>query len=316
MSEKTIRIFISSPGDVKAERKAARQVIEHLQRKYDGRLSLHSTLWEELPIAVHDAFQVGIDKALLEIEKVGGIHIAIFILWSRLGTPTIELKTEDGLREFPSGTVREWDYMMELREKNTTLGLEGQPTIFLYTRKDQDAFKWKINQYKTDSEMKEAIEQKIAVENFISEKCKDPKTGKNKGAHLDYKDTGEGDQYDGYDLPSSFDQKLLKHLTSYLDKLAEIASGRPIWDITGKGSFPYRGLEVFDVEHAQIFYGRESEIVSIRRQLNAQAAARCAFVLIIGPSGSGKSSLARAGVIPEIVPGTVGWFSFPLNYLG
>ncbi|MFM8402785.1 MAG: ATP-binding protein, partial [Pirellula sp.] len=149
--------------------------------------------------------------------------------------------------------------------------------------------------------MKEAIEQKIAVENFISEKCKDPKTGKNKGAHLDYKDTGEGDQYDGYDLPSSFDQKLLKHLTSYLDKLAEIASGPPIWDIKGKGSFPYRGLEVFDVEHAQIFYGRESEIVSIRRQLNAQAVARCAFVLIIGPSGSGKSSLARAGVIPEIV---------------
>ncbi|MFM7927600.1 MAG: hypothetical protein ACKO9Q_07775, partial [Pirellula sp.] len=95
MSEKTIRIFISSPGDVEAERKAARQVIQHLQRKYDERLKLHSIFWEELPIAVHEAFQKGIDDQLEELQKFGGIDIAIFILWSKLGSPTIELKTDD-----------------------------------------------------------------------------------------------------------------------------------------------------------------------------------------------------------------------------
>jgi hypothetical protein len=190
MSEKTIRIFISSPGDVKAERQAARQVIEHLQRKYLGRLSLHSIFWEEMPIDVLDAFQVGIDKALVELEKVGGIDIAIFILWSRLGSPTIELQTDDGPREFPSGTVREWDYMMELRKRNTTLGLEGQPTIILYTRKDEESFENRLRG-KPDDEKAYEVSQKQAVNQFIRDKCKDPKSGKNTGAHLDYRNSDQ-----------------------------------------------------------------------------------------------------------------------------
>ena len=37
---KTIRIFISSPGDVAPERDKARQVIHDLQRRYLGRLEL------------------------------------------------------------------------------------------------------------------------------------------------------------------------------------------------------------------------------------------------------------------------------------
>jgi formylglycine-generating enzyme required for sulfatase activity len=299
MSKKTIRIFISSPGDVKAERQAARQVIEHLQIKYVGRLSLHSIFWEDMPIDVCDAFQVGIDKALVELEKVGGIDIAIFILWSRLGSPTIELKAANGLREYPSGTVREWEYMMELREKNSSNGEEGRPTIFLYTRKDEESFKRLLNKC-NDEERRELDLQKDAVDAFIREKCKDPATGKNTGAHLDYRDTGDGDRNDGYELPNLFKPKLRAHLMGYLDRIAGLSSGRPVWDVIERDCLPFRGLEVFDVEHHLIFYGREDEIVSIRAQLKAQSENGCAFVLIIGPSGSGKSSLGRAGVIPEI----------------
>ena len=40
--------------------------------------------------------------------------------------------------------------------------------------------------------------------------------------------------------------------------------------------------------------------------MQAQAAAGCAFTLIFGGSGSGKSSLARAGIMPMVVrPGVV-----------
>ena len=47
--------------------------------------------------------------------------------------------------------------------------------------------------------------------------------------------------------------------------------------------------------------GEEDEVVAIRQILREQARRGCAFVLITGASGSGKSSLARAGVLPAIV---------------
>ncbi|MCP4839857.1 MAG: ATP-binding protein, partial [Planctomycetes bacterium] len=64
---------------------------------------------------------------------------------------------------------------------------------------------------------------------------------------------------------------------------------------------PYRGLETFDVEHAPIFYGREEETCDLLQRLRDQQEAGCAFVVIVGASGSGKSSLARAGVAANLV---------------
>ena len=59
---------------------------------------------------------------------------------------------------------------------------------------------------------------------------------------------------------------------------------------------PYRGLETFGIEHAEIFYGREEETFELALRLRDQRQAGCAFVVIVGASGSGKSSVARAGV--------------------
>src|SRR5690606_1104534 len=50
-----------------------------------------------------------------------------------------------------------------------------------------------------------------------------------------------------------------------------------------------------------IFCGRESEILEARRALGEQARRGCAFLLLSGASGSGKSSLVRAGLIPATV---------------
>jgi hypothetical protein len=58
---------------------------------------------------------------------------------------------------------------------------------------------------------------------------------------------------------------------------------------------PYPGLEPFGEDLASYFFGREDEI----RQLQELLAER-AFVVVIGPSGSGKSSLALAGLIPRL----------------
>ena len=63
MPQKTLRIFISSPGDVAEERDKARVVIESLQRHYPE-VVLESILWEELPLPATATFQETIEYVL------------------------------------------------------------------------------------------------------------------------------------------------------------------------------------------------------------------------------------------------------------
>jgi WD40 repeat protein/serine/threonine protein kinase len=65
-------------------------------------------------------------------------------------------------------------------------------------------------------------------------------------------------------------------------------------------SCPYKGLAAYQPEDAHRFYGREVLIDELVRRLQLQK------VLIVGgPSGSGKSSLVRAGLIPAIKAGAI-----------
>ena len=59
---------------------------------------------------------------------------------------------------------------------------------------------------------------------------------------------------------------------------------------------PYRGLSVFESAHAAVFFGRRAEV----RELIDRVASE-SFVIVAGDSGTGKSSLCRAGVLPWFV---------------
>ena len=63
---------------------------------------------------------------------------------------------------------------------------------------------------------------------------------------------------------------------------------------------PYRGLEAFDEEHADVFFGREGDVQRLLEKLKASR-----FLAVLGPSGSGKSSLVRAGLVPALRRGAV-----------
>ncbi len=64
---------------------------------------------------------------------------------------------------------------------------------------------------------------------------------------------------------------------------------------------PFRGLETLTEEDAAVFFGRDAEIVraidQIRRMITSGTEK---LMVILGPSGSGKSSLMRAGVWPRL----------------
>ena len=282
MSLKTIRIFISSPGDVQEERNKAKAVVDQLRKIFSGRLELQAVLWEELPLQVDMSFQRGIDVVLSEI----GIDIAVFILWSRLGSPTGPLMVGNDMKEFRSGTEREWQLMLQAREQCHEKGLPLRPAIFVYTRRDEESFEERLRG-KSDDEKAKEVSQKRALTSFIREEFKDTDTGVNLRA------------YHSFNHPTTFAQQLRVHLTEHLERAYGETVQRLYWDPSEKGP-PFRGLDVFEFEHSPIFFGREDEIVAIRSQLREQACRGCAFLLISGPSGSGKSSLVRAGVLPDV----------------
>ncbi len=58
---------------------------------------------------------------------------------------------------------------------------------------------------------------------------------------------------------------------------------------------PYPGLMAFGPDDAALFFGRDQEADDISRRIRQQN-----FLLVLGPSGSGKSSLVLAGVLPRL----------------
>ncbi|MEM7536897.1 MAG: TIR domain-containing protein [Chloroflexota bacterium] len=65
-------------------------------------------------------------------------------------------------------------------------------------------------------------------------------------------------------------------------------------------SCAYRGLEAFQEEHADIFFGRESLTQWLVERLS-----RSRFLGVLGASGSGKSSVVQAGLIPALREGAI-----------
>jgi WD40 repeat protein len=61
---------------------------------------------------------------------------------------------------------------------------------------------------------------------------------------------------------------------------------------------PYPGLRPFDTNEAHLFFGRDQQVLDLSDRLG-----RNHFVAVLGLSGSGKSSLVRAGLIPALERG-------------
>ena len=61
---------------------------------------------------------------------------------------------------------------------------------------------------------------------------------------------------------------------------------------------PYQGLRAFDAESADRFFGRDEEIVTLLARVGPGR-----ITAIVGPSGSGKSSLLLAGLVPVLERG-------------
>jgi DNA-binding SARP family transcriptional activator len=75
------------------------------------------------------------------------------------------------------------------------------------------------------------------------------------------------------------------------------------------GEPPFKGLQFFDVPDSELFFGREALTAKLVQRLQETNF----LSVIIGASGSGKSSLVRAGVVPAIWKGNNLFHGIPLT---
>jgi WD40 repeat protein/energy-coupling factor transporter ATP-binding protein EcfA2 len=93
------------------------------------------------------------------------------------------------------------------------------------------------------------------------------------------------------------DRRALQHL---INAVKGVPFGPEVAVVRGDEVAPYRGLRVFGEEDARFFFGRDREIQRLLEKLKSSP-----FLAVLGPSGSGKSSLVRAGLVPELRAGAL-----------
>ncbi len=70
--------------------------------------------------------------------------------------------------------------------------------------------------------------------------------------------------------------------------------------VTSLAGCPYKGLARFEASDADNFFGRERLVAELVARVS-----EASLVTVVGPSGSGKSSLVRAGLLPALAAGAL-----------
>ncbi|KEJ89662.1 NACHT and WD repeat domain-containing protein [Sulfitobacter donghicola] len=98
--------------------------------------------------------------------------------------------------------------------------------------------------------------------------------------------------FQSFETTEDFEPLFEKHLRAWIKSRQPAVDGF-------KGS-PFRGLESYSIEDADCFFGRDRETQRARARFIVNAASGHPVLFLTGTSGSGKSSLIRAGVLANL----------------
>ena len=173
MEKPTLKIFISSPGDVLYERQIAKRIIAKLGKEFAATARLEALLWEDMPLQATASFQEGIDW----IVNANMVDIAIFILWSRLGTPLSDKFVKPDGGYYKSGTEYEFEMMYAANRQS------GAPSILAYIKNAPITDVLIQTTVSGDFDFEEIGKQHKEAQRFIREKFYDPDTKTVYGAY-------------------------------------------------------------------------------------------------------------------------------------
>jgi WD40 repeat protein/energy-coupling factor transporter ATP-binding protein EcfA2 len=261
MEFREVKVFISSPKDVKEERLGAAKVLERLSAEFKNSFRFIPILWEDYYYTADRDFQK-------QIPKPSQTDIVICILWKRLGS---ELPPDYNRGDGTPRTGTEYEFEDAL---NSALE-KGVPDLIVY-RKTQKIF------FNADS-VDEEKAQLQALNTFWQKWLRSEQGHFIAGYHT-------------FETQTKFKKLIEEHLRQWIHR----HTSKTEWNIQTQGS-PFRGLEAFGEQHAPIFWGRHRAVEHLRARLTSLGLNGCAFLLVIGPSGSGKSSLVKAGLVPRLI---------------
>src|SRR6516225_7606766 len=293
-----IDIFVSSPEDVRKERTLVERSIRSIAAEFDVPVTVTYSNWrksdrpeDRIPVQGKNGSEDGrswlfpcfweyqdsnLDKEYREqIPNTGSYDLVVSILWSRLGTRISSACV------MPDGgqpqSANEYEVAWVLDQLKRTPGFpelriyrnQSAPPAPLQPRDERDSF---FKEWDAVQEFFNAWERKAP----FAEACSL------------YSDLQE------------FENLFREHFRDFLSRQLQkevvtrkTPSGSPNWI-----SVPYRGLQSFEFEQAPIFFGRTKAVGEVLEALSRQSNAQKPFLLVIGPAGSGKNSLVRAGVLP------------------
>jgi hypothetical protein len=256
---------------VQPERDRAKIVIDRLNGEFQGVARIEVLRWEDAFYTAAHSFQEAIDQV---VARMSGTDIVGCIVWSRVGlklNPAVWRRQNE--TPYESGTVLEFETACEASRQH-----DGAPDVYLF-RKTAEVL-YHANRFAEEKEQHELLDA-------VWKRWTQTEEGCNTAGYQRFSDTDE------------FEQQFESCMRQWLSRRG-VAVGGVIWERDLKGS-PFCGLAPFESSHAMVFFGREAAIEKAITKLR-----RSRFLLLIGASGSGKSSLLRAGLLPRITrPGIV-----------
>jgi WD40 repeat protein len=269
-----LRIFISSPADVPDERLRVALIIDRLSQDYSRFFTIETYRWEHEPMLAAGHFQDA-------IEPPSAFDIVILILWSRLGTPLPERTAEREYRGIDGRapvTGTEWEYEEALKVARET----KNPDILAF----RNISPAPIDPRDPEAQAK-SMAQLNALNAFWTQHFVD------RGVFLA--------AFDEYRTLEEFARRLEQSLRKLIERrIKDASAGKPQTEQIWLGD-PFRGLESYEFKHAPIFFGRDAAVTKATEQLAANARSGRAFLLVSGASGSGKSSLVKAAIVPRLM---------------
>ena len=195
------------------------------------------------------------------IIEPASCDIVIVMLWSKLGS-VIKSPEYEGM------TGTEWEFHNAIRRAET----DGKPVVLMYRKTAPKAGNLMDQQV-----IDQAREDARRLEAFFAAEV----LGKKRAFRV-------------FDNKDRLAQMLEQHLRSELNQY-RVAESAGYWE----GS-PFRGLKSFEYEHRSIYFGRDQAKRQLLHQLAQQVEAGVAFIMVSAMSGSGKSSLVKAGLLPML----------------
>ncbi|WP_462321228.1 nSTAND1 domain-containing NTPase [Halochromatium sp.] len=263
MTDKSVRIFVSSPADVDHERAAVKDIVDQLASEYLPYFELRAILWEEEALTADRTFQAG-------LTQPEDCDIVLVILWTRLGSPLPQ-------EPYRGMTGTEWEFVNAVDASAQT----GIPEVLVYKKTTP-----KLVDITDAALAREAVDDRRRLEDFFRK-------------HFFFEDNSFRRAFRTFDNATAFRELVSTQLRKLLNRRISAERRATSGDLRWQGS-PFRPDRPFEISDARIFSGREQEVRALLQRLEELTAEAENLLLVTGPSGSGKTSLLRAGVLPRL----------------